>query len=112
MFQEPELTEEEKAKEEVKAFVQRSNTLAKMIEDGLTMLFNKVWRNPNVTAKKFFEILGPQGKKAFDDSWELQQLVKKINPAFEYLVPPLPYTIDEATGIVSVSEKQTEGEPA
>ena len=106
MFTEPELTEDQKAVNEVKRFVYESNVSAQALEQNLILCFNMVWNNPNVTAKKFFEILGPEGAKVFSDSWAVQQLVKRFNPNFQYLVPNKSYTIDEATGIVSVTEPE------
>jgi hypothetical protein len=103
MFTEPELTEEQKAVNEVKRFIYESNVAVKMLEGSLRFCFDMVWSNPNATPAKIFEVLGTQGAKTFSDSWEVQQLVKKLNPSFEYLVPPIPYTINE-DGTVTITE--------
>jgi len=111
LFDEPSLSEDQIAINEVKSFVYETNNDIENVARNIEARFNQVWYNPKISAKKFFEILGTQGGKVFRDSWEWQLIAKKHNPNFQFLVPPLPYTINEDDSVTVHDAPEPEPTP-
>ena len=113
MFEEPVLqktpeqiqAEFENAK--IKAFTAYANETVRMIEERIRGGFNMAWNDPEFCAKSFFKALGSQGAKSFSDSYKVQLLLKELNPDFQMISAPMPYTIDSQTGIVTITEVAT-----
>lgn len=104
MFEELTPTEAQKILSEVNSFIYESNVSIQNMIDSHTARFNQIWFNPNATAKQMFEGLGSQGKKAFTDSYAMQMLIKQLKPDYQFLVPPLKYSINQETGVVTIIE--------
>lgn len=76
--------------------------------------FDLVWNNRHKTAQEMFDLLGVLGKKAIDDHYALQLLIKSVDSDWVFLVPPLSYTVnvdDTVTVIYPEPEPEPQPEP-
>ena len=102
MYIQPEKTNEELDKEQASCVVGMANDTAyklqRLHEDG----FRAVWGYTN--PQGIFDNLGSQAYKIFQDSKEIQTLLAKVIPDYEFLTPPYEYTINQ-DGTVTVGDK-------
>jgi len=69
--------------------------------------FDDVWNNSEYTPQEFLNSCGTDASKLFIASAKTQQLIKALDPTYEYLISPKQVTINE-DGTVTVLESEQE----
>jgi hypothetical protein len=69
--------------------------LYEMLNNQHRMIFQKIWNNPNFTARQMIDAFGKDAVKLFATSSLIQQTLASVDSSYEPLVPPKVCTINE-----------------
>jgi len=70
-----------------KQCIAMSSSLAYQLEMQHTALFNKIWKNPDVTVEQILIKYGTDATKLFQVSSAIQDVLIAVNPNYKPLVP-------------------------